>query len=142
MSGNKKLDQYAYVKILKSDSNATNYDASADNFAISTGLLYSSGKMSEKSSAKLDRLLAGIKQHNKHNDNKDNKKQGAEDEDKKQSIEGSKVEVEKSVDSKSTETTDSESSKSDTNELKLSKEEENAIIKKIEDEYTDKRTRS
>lgn len=83
MSGNKKLDQYAYVKILKSNSNATDYDASADNFAISTGLLYSDGKMSEKSSAKLDRLLAGIKQHNQHNDNKkETKKQGTEDDGK------------------------------------------------------------
>lgn len=83
MSGNKKLDQYAYVKILKSNSSATDYDASADNFAISTGLLYSDGKMSEKSSAKLDRLLAGIKQHNQHNTTqKDDKKQGAEDDGK------------------------------------------------------------
>ena len=133
MSGNKKLDQYAYVKILKDANSAVaDYDASADNFAISTGLLYSDGKMSEKSSAKLDRLLAGIKQHNKHNDNqKDNKKQGTED-----------VEAENSVNSKSTDPTKSESTKSETYELKLSKEEEEAIIKKIEDEYTDKRTRS
>ena len=140
MSGNKKLDQYAYVKIIK-DTNSTvdDYDASADNFAISTGLLYSDGKMSEKSSAKLDRLLAGIKQHNKHDTAQKDKKQGAEDVEAKNPAETA---VKKSVDSKSTETTDSESSKSDTSELKLSKEEEEAIIKKIEDEYTDKRTRS
>ena len=138
MSGNKKLDQYAYVKILKDANSAVvDYDASADNFAISTGLLYSSGKMSEKSSAKLDKLLAGIKQHNQHNDNKkETKKQGVED-----------VQAEKpatvNVDSKSSiESTESESTKSDTDELKLSKEEEKAIIKKIDYEYTDKRTRS
>lgn len=134
MSGNKKLDQYAYVKILKdANSSVTDYDASADNFAISTGLLYSGGKMSEKSSAKLDKLLAGIKQHNATQ--KEDKKQGTED-----------VQAEKSatvnVDSKSTEQTESESTKSDTDELKLSKEEEEAIIKKIDDTYNKLKTRS
>ena len=132
MSGNKKLDQYAYVKILKDANSAvTNYDDSANNFAISTGLLYSDGKMSEKSSAKLDRLLAGIKQHN--STQKDNKKQGTEDEDKKQGTEGSKVEVEKSVDPESTKSTKSEPTKQETNELTLSQEEKKAIIKKIND---------
>lgn len=134
MSGNKKLDQYAYVKILKdANSNVADYDASANNFAISTGLLYSGGKMSEKSSAKLDKLLAGIKQHNATQ--KEDKKQGTED-----------VQAEKSatvnVDSKSTEQTESESTKSDTDELKLSKEEEEAIIKKIDDAYDNPRTRT
>ena len=135
MSGNKKLDQYAYVKILKDANSAiTDYDDPADNFAISTGLLYSDGKMTDKSSAKLDRLLAGIKQHNKHNDNKkETKKQGVEEVEKPETVD---------VYSKSTESTESESTKSETNELKLSKEEEEAIIKKIDAEYTDKRTRS
>lgn len=141
MSGNKKLDQYAYVKILKDANSAVaDYDASADNFAISTGLLYSSGKMSEKSSAKLDRLLAGIKQHNQHNDNKkETKKQGVEEVEAEKPVEPA---VEKSVDSKSTEPTESESAKSETNELKLSKEEEKAIIKKIDDEYDNPKTRT
>ena len=135
MSGNKKLDQYAYVKILKSNSSATDYDASADNFAILTGLLYSDGKMSEKSSAKLDRLLAGIKQHNQHSaTQKDDKKPGVEDVGAEKSAETA---VEKSVNSNSTEQT-----KQETNELKLSKKDEDAIIKKIEAEYADKRIRS
>ena len=127
MSGNKKLDQYAYVKILKDANSAVaDYDASADNFAISTGLLYSDGKMSEKSSAKLDRLLAGIKQHNQHNDTKKEvKKQGTEDSETKTTT------VKKSEDSKSTDQTESETAKSETNELTLSKEEKEAIIKKI-----------
>lgn len=134
MSGNKKLDQYAYVKILKDANSAVaDYDASADNFAISTGLLYSSGKMTEKSSAKLDRLIAGIKQHN--TTQKEDKKQGTED-----------IETEKSVtvnvDSKSTEPTESESTKSDTDELKLSKEEEEAITNKINSSRYDKKLKT
>lgn len=134
MSGNKKLDQYAYVKILKDANSAVaDYDASADNFAISTGLLYSSGKMTEKSSAKLDRLIAGIKQHN--TTQKEDKKQGTED-----------IETEKSVtvnvDSKSTEPTESESTKSDTDELKLSKEEEEAITNKINSSRYDKKLKA
>ena len=138
MSGNKKLDQYAYVKILKdTNSNVTDYDASADNFAISTGLLYSDGKMSENSSAKLDRLLAGIKQHNKHDDTKKEvKKLGTED------VEAEKPAVEKSVDSKLTEPTESETAKSETNELTLSKDDEKVIIKKIDDTYDTLKTRS
>ena len=137
MSGNKKLDQYAYVKILKSNSSATDYDASADNFAISTGLLYSSGKMSEKSSAKLDRLLAGIKQHNKHDDTKKEvKKQGTED------VEAEKPAVEKSEDSKSTEPTESETTKQETSELTLSKEEIDAITNKINSSKYDKKLKS
>ena len=132
MSGNKKLDQYAYVKILKdANSNVADYDASANNFAISTGLLYSGGKMSEKSSAKLDKLLAGIKQHN--STQKEDKKQGVEEVEKPAAVD---------VDSKSTEQTESESTKSDTDELKLSKEEEEAIIKKIDDTYDKLKTRS
>ena len=125
MSGNKKLDQYAYVKILKDANSAvTDYDASADNFAISTGLLYSDGKMSEKSSAKLDRLLAGIKQHNQHSaTQKDDKKPGVEDVGAEKPAETA---VEKSVNSNSTEQT-----KQETDELTLSKEEKEAIIKKI-----------
>ena len=131
MSGNKKLDQYAYVKILKDANSAVaDYDASADNFAISTGLLYSDGKMSEKSSAKLDRLLAGIKQHNQHNDTKKEvKKQGTED------SETETTTVKKSEDSKSTDQTESESTKSDTDELKLSQEEKDAIINRINTQY-------
>ena len=135
MSGNKKLDQYAYVKILKDANSAiTDYDASADNFAISTGLLYSDGKMSEKSSAKLDKLLAGIKQHNQHNDNKkETKKQGVEEVEKPETV---------NVNSNSVEATKSEPTKSDTDELKLSKEDEEAIIKKIDATYDKLKTRS
>lgn len=132
MSGNKKLDQYAYVKIIKDANSAVaDYDASSDNFAISTGLLYSGGKMSEKSSAKLDKLLAGIKQHN--STQKENEKQGVEEVEKPATVD---------VDSKSTEPTESESTKSDTDELKLSKEDEKAIIKKIDDAYDSPRTRT
>ena len=141
MSGNKKLDQYAYVKILKDANSAvTDYDASADNFAILTGLLYSDGKMSEKSSAKLDKLLAGIKQHNKHDDNKkDDKKHGVEEVEAEKRAETA---VEKSVNSNSTETADSESTESETYELKLSKKDEEAIIKKIDNTYDKLKTRS
>ena len=126
MSGNKKLDQYAYVKILKDANSAvTDYDASADNFAISTGLLYSDGKMSEKSSAKLDKLLAGIKQHSKYDDTKKEvKKQGAED-----------VEVKKTAVEEPTKSDSTEQTKQETNELKLSKKDEEAIIKKIQKQY-------
>jgi len=75
-SGNKKLEQYAYVKILKdANSSVTNYDASAENFVLPTGLLYSDGKMSEKSLAKLDQLIAGIEQHNKFNPKEKEKKE-------------------------------------------------------------------
>lgn len=148
MSGNKKLDQYAYVKILKSNSSATNYDDPADNFAISTGLLYSDGKMTDKSSAKLDRLIAGIKQHNKHNDNKkDNKKQGIED------VEAEKPAVEKPAEpaaekpaepetkeqaeqkSAESEIKEPESAESETSKSALSSENEKDIVDKIKAKY-------